>query len=94
MAAPPDPMRVIKVYQKLETVFSDGRFAPGWSDERIGNELGGLSKDFVAKIRIEAFGPIKGDPEIEALKSDVDAAKALLRQIEDRIAQAERRRAA
>ena len=75
----------IKVFRKLEEVFVEQRYAAGWTDERVGKECGGLAKQFVAQIRDAEFGPIKGSPEYEALKSEFDTLSGMLRQFGERL---------
>jgi glycine/D-amino acid oxidase-like deaminating enzyme len=84
-------LNAVKVFKKLEDVFSDGRYAAGWSDERVGKECGGLSKAFVAEIREAEFGKIKGDPEVDALKADVSSLEEMLTAVKARLAKVEQR---
>lgn len=74
-----------KIRRALETHFDDaqGAYLDGWSDQRIGKELN-LPWAMVSKIREAAFGPIRVDPELVALRAEaaklaaqlVEAAKA------------------
>lgn len=47
-----------------------GRFAEGWSDDKIAKDTG-LSAQTVAAFRTEAFGAIKEPAEIAALAADI-----------------------
>jgi glycine/D-amino acid oxidase-like deaminating enzyme len=84
-------LNAVKVFKKLEEVFAGGRYAAGWSDERVGKECGGLSKAFVAEIREAEIGPIKGDPEVDALKADVASLEEMLTAVKTRLAKVEQR---
>jgi len=67
-----------------------GRYEAGWSDAKIAEETG-LSAQFVAEIREAHCGPLRGDPEVDALKSEVATIKAMLNEVEARLAKAETR---
>lgn len=56
----------------LNRYFHDGRYAQGWSDERIASVLE-LFPEQVAQVRLESrdHGPIKPSPEVEALKAEI-----------------------
>jgi hypothetical protein len=84
-------LNAIKVFKKLEEVFADGRYAVGWSDERVGKECGGLAKAFVVEIREAQFGKIKGDPEVDAIKADVASLEEMLAAVKTRLAKVEQR---
>ncbi len=84
-------LNAIVIFEKLDEVFVNGRFADGWSDERVAKESGNAPKALVIQIREKRFGPIKGDPEIDAIRSEVEVIKAMVSQIEGKMAQAEKR---
>lgn len=81
-AAPVAPMpsvqQMVAVADKLEGVFKDGRYESGWSDDRIAEALS-IPRVIVAKVRDEhpLFGPLKSNPAIDAIKSDIAAVKTL-----------------
>jgi hypothetical protein len=83
-------LHAIQIFKKLETVFVKGRFLPGWSDERVGKECGGLSKAFVTTIRESQFGPIKGTAEVAALRSEHDTLKGMVEAFGARLASLEK----
>ena len=67
----------------------DGRYRPGWSDHRIGDDLV-IPAALVAKVREDLHGPLKGDPEVNALRGDLAAWLAIgdeLRSRHDRLEQ-------
>ena len=68
----PTPRQVVTIADALAEHLDDGRYRPGWSDHRIGDDLK-LPAALVAKVREDLHGPLKGDPEIEALRGDLDA---------------------
>ncbi|MEI7837197.1 MAG: hypothetical protein WCK05_12420 [Planctomycetota bacterium] len=68
----PTPRQVVTIADALAEHLDDGRYRPGWSDHRIGDDLK-LPAALVAKVREDLHGPLKGDPEIDALRGDLDA---------------------
>ncbi len=48
-----------------------GRYSDGYTDQRLGNEKN-VPWAHIKTIREEFFGPIKGDPEIDAIKSGLE----------------------
>lgn len=54
-----------------------GRFAEGWSDEKIAKDTG-LSAQTVAAFRSEAFGAIKEPAEIAALAADIETLDGMI----------------
>ncbi len=96
----------VKVRALLDANFDDaaGRYLDGYSDQRIGEEVG-VPWAIVARIREVGYGPIKVDPEIDAIRSEMaklrtendlwaKSTAAKLRDLEDRIAAVEKARAA
>lgn len=70
----PTPDQRLKIRQKLDALFDDaaGSYLDGASDQKIGEDLN-LPWAWVQKIREAAYGPIRVDPEVAKLKSDVAA---------------------
>lgn len=67
-----------KVAQHLEVYWQDqqGRYDDGWSDERIGRDLGGISPEFVRSIR-EGLGKVpKRHPDILRAEEILEKARA------------------
>lgn len=62
-AAQPDIIRAARVAQYLEVYWrdGDGRYDDGWTDERVGRELGGIAPDFVRRVR-EGLGKMPKRP--------------------------------
>lgn len=87
MSATPSPGAIAaqaKMINLLQAHFDPdtGRYAPGWSDNRVAKETG-QSPEYVAALRDEAFGKIKEPAELIKLQQDVDALEQL---IEDAVA--------
>jgi hypothetical protein len=59
------------IFEALEMYWASdkGQYTGGYSDEKIGQEMG-LPSGVIAKVRKEAFGDFKFDPEIEALMEE------------------------
>ena len=68
----PTPRQVVAIADALAERLAEGRYRPGWSDHRIGADLK-LPAALVAKVREDLHGPLKGDPEIDALRGDLTA---------------------
>ncbi len=78
------------VFELAGGYFKDGKYDSGWSDRRVADELK-MPPAVVAKAREEFFGPIKGDPELEAAKSDLAAILSMIKPLEQRITAIEKR---
>ncbi|WP_431860211.1 hypothetical protein [Azospirillum sp.] len=74
----PTIAEVVRIVEKLDMVFSDGRYRNGHSDDTIARELN-IPRAVVAKVREESphHGPIQLDPEVVKLREDVDAFQAM-----------------
>lgn len=73
MAEPTQDQR-LKIRALLDANFDDskGFYLAGYSDQKIGGEVN-VPWAVVQKIREAAYGPIKGDPEVEAIKASIAA---------------------
>ena len=82
----------LRIRALLDKHFDDakGFFLDGYSDQRIGAEVN-VPWATVQKIREAAYGPIKGDPELEAIKAAVGTMERDLATIKDRVAAVEKR---
>lgn len=87
--ATPDQKR--RVRDLLDQYFDDatGCYLPDqagryYSDQRVAAELG-LPWALVAKIREQAYGPLRTDPEVVALHKDLEAARSEQALLEARI---------
>jgi hypothetical protein len=69
---PPTARQVIAIADVLAERLVDGRYRPGWSDHRIGDDLV-MPAALVAKVREDLHGPLKGDPEVDALRGELVA---------------------
>ena len=71
--ATPDERMRVRTY--LDKHFDDSRgcYLDGYSDQKIGQELG-IPWAIVAKIREAGWGPIRTDPELEGVKNELAAA--------------------
>ncbi|WP_266032385.1 hypothetical protein [Brucella intermedia] len=81
-----NPKIARQVYSLLESVFDEaqGRYEKGWSDERIGKQLE-VAPNAVEKIRREAYGEIREDPKIVALREDLESLKKDLAKAEEKV---------
>lgn len=66
----PDFKRQRKLFELLDAHFSNGQYLAGYDDKRIAAETG-FAPEYVAKARIDAFGELRQDPEIDKIKSDL-----------------------
>lgn len=69
----PSPKLLRQVFAMLEDRFNPetGAFQDGWSDARIACETG-ASPIFVTKTREDAFGVLRADPDVAALRRSID----------------------
>jgi len=72
--AEPTMRQMRDIFEALEMYWHSpsGQYTGGYSDEKIGLEMG-LPSAVIAKVRREAFGDFKLDPEIEALMAEAKA---------------------
>jgi len=75
-----------RIVRKINEVFADGRYLDGWSDRKIATALD-VAPAKVSKAREMFIGPIKEDPAITALRSDVEAVEGMLSGIKARLAE-------
>ena len=68
----PTPRQVVAIADALAERLVEGRYHSGWSDHRLGDDLK-LPAALVAKVREDLHGPLKGDPEVDALRGDLNA---------------------
>lgn len=103
-ALPRDPTSAerVKIRGLLDKHFDDasGCYLDGYSDQRVGAEVG-VPWAIVAKMREAAYGPIRVDPELQALRADIGRFKAeaeamtgKARDLEARLAALEKKAAA
>ena len=64
----------LKIRSLLDANFDDavGCYLAGWDDERIARECS-VAPAVVERIREAAYGPIRTDPEVLALRHEIDA---------------------
>jgi len=88
----PAPPVIRKVLGAIEEHFDEdkGRYIGDWSDKKIGAEVN-LGWAIVAKIREDYGLKIKGDPEVMALRADLDSWIDMGKQLEHRLARLENR---
>lgn len=88
-AREPTTQQRLNIRGKLDAVFDDqaGMYLDGYSDQKIGEELK-LPWSWVAKIRDAAYGPIRVDPEIVALRAEITGLQAEHKKFGERMAQA------
>lgn len=77
----------MKIRALLDQHFDDsaGMYLDGYSDQRIGEESG-VPWAIVTKIREAAYGTIRVDPEITALRAEIDQAARKLAALEKSLA--------
>lgn len=97
-AAPPTPPRQMtaeekrRVREALLTHFDDemGRYTIGWDDARVAKETATPAAS-VATFREIVFGPLRPDPEIAAIKAEIDKMLGRLAELSDRVRKIEGR---
>lgn len=74
------------VYMALEDYYDDKAHAykDGQTDAKVAAEAG-TSESVVTEIRERDFGPLKPPSELEELREELSAAKALCASLEDRL---------
>lgn len=72
--AEPTMRQMRDIFEALEMYWSSekGQYTGGYSDEKIGLEMS-LPAAVIAKVRKEAFGDFKLNPEVEALMAEAKA---------------------
>jgi len=85
--APGEPTveEAARIVRKINEVFDDGRYLDGWTDRKIATALA-IAPAKVTRAREMFIGPIKEDPAIAALRSEVEAVEDMLRGIKERLA--------
>lgn len=80
------PAQKAKVRDALDTFYDDEAclYRAGKTDQIIGDELG-VPYDAVATMRESAYGPIKSDPEVEALSRQLEYLRGSIKTIEGRV---------
>lgn len=65
------PAQKAAVRNLLDKHFDDaaGRYLEGYTDERIAKDLN-IPWAFVTQLREAAYGPLKSDPEVDALRKE------------------------
>lgn len=91
MAEPTQDQR-LRIRALLDKHFDDakGFYLDGYSDQRIGAEVN-VPWAIVQKIREAAYGPIKGDPELDAIKAAIGTMERDLAALKDRVAAIDKR---
>lgn len=89
---PATPDERMRIRHKLDGVFDDakGMYLDGYSDQRVAEELK-LPRKMIEQIREAAYGPIRTDPEIEQLRTDIVALIAMASTLTNRLAEVEKR---
>lgn len=85
-AAPTNDQR-LKIRTLLDKHFDDakGRYLDGYTDQRVGAEVD-VPWAAVTAIREAAYGPLRVDPEVDALQRAVAAIEADLAKVKERLA--------
>ena len=81
-----------RVRELLLTHFDDetGRYTIGWDDARISKESNSPATS-VSEFREYAFGPLRPDPELASIKSEIDKMLGRLAELSDRVSKIEGR---
>ena len=89
---PATPDERMRIRHKLDEVFDDskGMYLDGYSDQRVAEDLK-LPRKMIEQIREAAYGPIRTDPEIEQLRTDITALVAQASTLANRLAEVEKR---
>ena len=82
----------LRIRRALDEHFDDakGCYLDGMTDQRLGDNLK-VPWKWIEQIREAAYGPIRTDPEIEAVRGEIVAIKAALAKAEQRLAAVEAR---
>lgn len=82
----PTPKQRLAIRTKLDACFDDdaGCYLDGYSDQKIGEELN-LPWSWVAKVREAAYGPIRVDAEVLALRAEIAALREEAKKLDGRI---------
>jgi hypothetical protein len=72
------PLEMRRIFALVEGHFDEtkGCYLNGYNDERVSKELN-LPRALIAKVREESGLKIKGNPEVIALRSELEALKDL-----------------
>ncbi len=89
---PATPDERMRIRHKLDEVFDDskGMYLDNYCDRRVAEELK-LPRKMIEQIREAAYGPIRTDPEIEQLRTDITALIAQASTLANRLAEVEKR---
>ncbi|MBP2232523.1 hypothetical protein J2847_005852 [Azospirillum agricola] len=72
------------IFKKLDEVFERGRYLDRWSDRKVGEALN-LPWALVAKVREQLLGPLKEDPAITALRSEVEQLEEMVLEVKEKL---------
>lgn len=66
-----------KIRRELDSHFDEGKgcYLDGYTDQKVGTTLG-IPWALVAQVREAAYGPIRSDPELEAIRGEIETVKA------------------
>ncbi len=84
---PLTPLETRKAFNLLDKLFDDvaGRYATGWSDERVAAEID-VPRASLTAARDEAYGKLKSNPEVDKLLELVERLQKESDQIDKQIA--------
>lgn len=82
----PDPKIARKIYGILDDFFDEkaGAYKMGKTDESIARDLG-VSVAIVSAIREEAYGPLKEDPRVAAIRQEIERLRVDIKDADDSI---------
>jgi hypothetical protein len=82
----------MRIRHKLDEVFDDskGMYLDGYCDQRVAEDLK-LPRKMIEQIREAAYGPIRTDPEIDQLRTDIASLVSQASTLANRLADVEKR---
>lgn len=95
VAAPPAvtvlPREMVPIIEKIDAFYdvAGKRWRAPWSDQKIGEALS-LPAAKVAYVRRDLYGELAADPELAAIRADVDSLREMLGAVELRLRAAEK----
>lgn len=82
-----------KIRHELDKHFDEevGRYSEGYSDQRVGQEIG-MPWAFVTAYRESEYGPIRTDTELDNFEAELRTVRELLQNLENRFNQMKKQR--
>lgn len=74
------------IFKKLDECYDRGRYLDKWSDRKVADALD-LPWALVAKVRETLLGPLKEDPAITALRSEIEQIEEFVAEAKEKLRQ-------